>query len=191
MKKLAKECFIQQHEITKISVYITFPNMPTKKVNVNSSDPISVLFQIFPNGNKTVFYQGEIIQSLNSFDKYGITNNDRIVIIPNQQISFNTEQFWRKATKRDFETKTQIESLQDPKMKLIISQQNDLLLTKFENNIKSYKLLISNLQNLTSESTKEEISTVLNWKKTESPNEISLPIIWKIENKFDGYFSRK
>lgn len=178
MDKIANQCFISQNENDQIFIYVSFPNMSTKKVIVSSSDSISILFQKFPNGNNTVFYQGEIIQSFNSFEKYGITNNDRIVIIPNQQISFNAEQFWRKATKRDIETKTQIESFHDPKMKLILSQQNDLLFSKIENNCQSYKKLVHNLQFLTRESTKEETPTVLNWNKTEIPNESSLPIIW-------------
>jgi hypothetical protein len=71
-----------------------------------------------------------------------------------------------------------MESLQDPKMKIILFRQNDLLFTKLENNGKSYKQLIHNIQFLTSDSTTEEKSTVLNWKKTEIPNESSLPIIW-------------
>jgi hypothetical protein len=133
MNTITNESFIHKCQTNQISIYITFPNNATKKVKVNATKPISILFSIFPNGDKTIFYQGEIIQPSNSFEKYEMTNNDRIAIVPNQQISFDSEQFWRKATKRDIETKTEFTSFNDPKMKLMIYRQSDLIFSKIEN----------------------------------------------------------
>jgi hypothetical protein len=178
MNKAGNESFVHEDQTNQISIYLSFPSMPTKKVNINTSKPISVLFSLFPNGDKTIFYHGEMIQSSNSFEKYGITNNDRIAIVPNQQISFNSEQFWRKATKRDLETKTELPLFNDPKMKLMVSRQTDLIFSKTENNSKSYQKLICNMNFLINESNKENSITFLNWNKCEIPNETSLPKIW-------------
>jgi archaellum component FlaF (FlaF/FlaG flagellin family) len=175
MAKIANESSIHECQTNQILIYATFPNMPTKKVKVNSSNPISVLFQY---GNKTIFYQGEIIKHSNSFEKYGITNYDRIAIVPNQQISFNSEQFWRKSKKIDLEAKTELLSLNDSKMKFMISRKHDLIFFKIENDSKSYQKLICNMKFLIDESTKDENSTNLNWNRREFPNEASLPKVW-------------
>jgi hypothetical protein len=57
-------------EDNKLIIYVTFPLMKTKKIHIRSSDPISVVFQLFPKGNKTVFYQGDIIEHSGSFSDF-------------------------------------------------------------------------------------------------------------------------
>jgi hypothetical protein len=179
MNKTENISLVSEYKGNQISIYLTFPNMSTKKVKVNSSFPISVIFSILPNGNKIIFYQGEIIQSSSSFDKYRITDNDRIVIIPTQQVSFETEQFWIKATKHDIEVKSEISSLNDSKMKFVKYLQNDRVFFIMENNSRSYQRIIQNMKILSNKSNHADHNTTINWNKSEFPNETSLPNIWE------------
>jgi hypothetical protein len=126
MNKLQQESFIQENQFNKMQVIVTSPNTITKKVRYLSSDPLSVLFKLFPFGNKTVFYQGEIINSSSSFEYYGISDLDRIAILNHDQMSFNTEEFWKKATKRDIDNKAIWEASQEPSLKREISRYQDL-----------------------------------------------------------------
>jgi hypothetical protein len=100
----------QQQEIL---IFVTFPNMSARKVKISSSESINVLFKILPSGKKIAFYHGEIINSADSFQHYGISDYDRIAIIHENQLSFKTEQFWKKTTQRDYENKRIIKAFEN------------------------------------------------------------------------------
>jgi hypothetical protein len=93
---------------------LTFSSFVVNKVRVCLYDPIAVLFQILPVDEKKIFYQGRIFQSYLSVENCGIPENDRIVILPIHQMALTNEQFWRKATKRDIEDKSQMDMFQNP-----------------------------------------------------------------------------
>jgi hypothetical protein len=95
---------------------------------------ISILFQILLNGNKTIFYQRKIIQSEMTFEDYGITDYDQIVILSTDCVTFTIKQFWRKTTQRNIETKSQIQLLTNRALKNDIVFKNDLKMSKIENN---------------------------------------------------------
>jgi hypothetical protein len=147
-------------------------------VRISIYDSISVLFHFLQFGQKTVFYQGNIIQLPKTFENYGITDNDRIVILPTNQITLATEQFWRKTTKQDIENKNQIDAFQNPFMKNHIAHQQDLIMSKIENQTEFYRKIIQNFQFLSNEPTLVQTRTNLNWAEKENPNDSSLPIIW-------------
>jgi hypothetical protein len=148
MNNLQKEYFIQEIPLNKMQVIVTSPNTIAKKVRVLSSDPISVLFKLFPFGNKTVFYQGEIINTSSSFEYYGISDYDRIAVLNHDQMSLDTEEFWKKATKRDIDNKTIWEASQEPFLKREISRHQDLCFQKIENHSKNYQNLIQNFYSI-------------------------------------------
>jgi hypothetical protein len=117
----------------KLIIYLTFPNMKTKKIQIRSSNPISAVFQLFPKGDKTVFYQGEIIEHSKSFSNFGMSDDDRIVVFSTESLDFNNGLFWRKATKVDPETKQHIQIIQDPLLRNQFSGQQDLQMLQAEN----------------------------------------------------------
>jgi hypothetical protein len=101
MDKIQHQNFLQEtQQQQNIMIFVTFPNICARKVNISSSESIEVLFQFLPSGKKIVFYRGEIIDSSHSFQQYQISNYDRIAIIHEDQMSFQTEQFWRKTTQQ-------------------------------------------------------------------------------------------
>lgn len=171
MTKLASQSFNEELEQKKIMVIVTFPNVNTKKIRICISYPISTLFQTLPIGNKTIFYQGKIIQSEMTFEDYGMTDYDRIAVFPSDQMNFKAEQFWRKATKNDIENKSQILTLTNPLMKKDIAFKHDLYMSRIENNSTIYRNFIRHFQILTTESYETNKTTDLNWEFKDSPNE--------------------
>jgi hypothetical protein len=178
MSKVQKEYLAQEIQPQKIIIFLTFPNILAKRVKVFSSDPIDILFQFLPSGKKIVFYQGEIIQSYDSFQNYDISDYDRIAIINEDQMSFQTEQFWKTATLKDYENKIILKASQDPTIEREISRQQDLVFTRIENHQRCFLNTIKNFRFLTDESRTNEYSTCLDWEKKEKPNGKSLPKLW-------------
>jgi hypothetical protein len=178
MSKIVKTSFHTVFEPKKVVIFVSCPNHALKKVMACIYDPISVLFHILPIGQKTLFYQGNILQSYKTFEDYGVSDNDRIVIIPTEEITFTTEQFWRNVSKSDIDRKPEIEAIQNPLMKNSIAFQQDLVLFGIESNRQSNRRLIHNFLFLSNESSRTERSTCLNFEKTEHPNENPLPMIW-------------
>lgn len=178
MTKIVKQSIQEEYEQKRIIIYITFPNLVAKKLRVCIEYPISILFQIHPIGEKTFFYQGIIIRSDLTFQNYGITDNDRIAILPTDQMTLKTEQFWRKATKRDIENKYQMAGFQNPLLKNDIAYHQDLKITRIENNSRCFRKLIRNYQFLTNETNESDNSTYLECEKKENPSESSLPKLW-------------
>jgi hypothetical protein len=162
----------------QLLIFVSFPNLKTKKLRICSSNPISVVFQLFPQGNKTVFYQGEIIEHSESFLDFGMSNNDRIVVIPTENLDFKNEVFWRNATKRDIETKKQIQIIQDPFLRNLFSRQQDLQLFKVEQKPISSRKIIANFQFLKNIQPNDYIPTFSDFPSGTKPSEESLPILW-------------
>jgi hypothetical protein len=178
MNKVQHNNYISENQNQKILIFVTFPNMIPRKVKVSSSNSIDTLFQFLPNGKKVVFYHGNIIYSSHTFNKYGISDYDRIAIIQEDQISIETEQFWKKATRKDFENKRIFEAFQDPKVQRTISCQQDRAMIQIENSHRSYQNSINTMQFLTTDTYNNEFSTCINWNKTDKPIEITLPKLW-------------
>jgi hypothetical protein len=178
MAKIVKQSFPQEFETKKVIIFVSYLNVVVRKFSVCLDDPISVLFHFLPIGQKTIFYQGNIIQSYKTFKNYGITDNDRIVILPTQGMTLTTEQFWRKVTKRDIDNKPEIEAVQNPLMMNSIACRQDLLMFRIENHEQCYRRLIQNFRFLSNESKGTENATNLNWEETEHPNKNPLPMIW-------------
>jgi hypothetical protein len=168
MNTFQKESFIHEIPLNKMQVIVTSPNSIARKVRVLSSDPISILFKFLPSGNKTVFYQGEIINSSSSFQNYGILDLDRIAILNHDQISFDTEEFWKKATKRDIDNKGIWVTSQEPFLKREISRHQDLCFQKIENHYKSYQCFLKKFHFIINESHKNDHLTCTCWEKEES-----------------------
>jgi hypothetical protein len=70
-----------------------FYKLSRKKVSVIPTDPLYVVNPIFPGYKKVYFNHGEILDPNKSFNYYGVTNGDRIVTVPIEQMSINTELF--------------------------------------------------------------------------------------------------
>jgi hypothetical protein len=162
----------------KIVIFLMLTNIRLKQVRVNSSDPINVVFKFLPAGNNIVFYHGNLINSKNSFQSYGITDYDRIAITNENQMTFQFEFFWKKVTQIDIERTEILENYQDSLVRREILRHQDLLLLKTENHPRNFHYFIKYFQILTLESDVNEVSTSLNWKRKEKPNESSLPNLW-------------
>jgi hypothetical protein len=178
MTKIVNKFTQDEYEQKRIMIYLTFSNFVVDKVCVCLYDPIAVLFQILPVGEKTIFYQGRMIQSYLTFENCGITDNDRIVILSTNQMTLTTEQFWRKATKRDFEDKEQMNMFQNPLLKNDFSRQQDIRFNRIENKGSSFRSLVRNFLFLTKETNETESGTYLNFEKKENPSESSFPTLW-------------
>jgi hypothetical protein len=96
MVEIVRQSISDKFEQKRVIIFVSFLNLSVKMVRVSIYDSISVLFHFLPFGQKTVFYQGNNIQSHKTFENYGITDNDRIIIFPTNQMTLATEQFWKK-----------------------------------------------------------------------------------------------
>lgn len=173
-----KDQLLQQISISLIRVFVTFPNYSTKKFKVNQFKPISKLFQFYPEGKKTVFFNGRILQDSKNFYSFGIGDLDRIAIVPSEQLSFSCETFWRKATQRDDETKENLYSVNDPKIKHQYSRLQDIKLQKIENSSKAMRMLLTKYQYLFDSSIENNTTTNFPSFQQDSPSETSLPVLW-------------
>jgi hypothetical protein len=91
--KNSKRNLHQEKESLEIRIFVVFPDCSTQVVKVFSSHSINILFENLPSGEKVVFYQGNIISSSNSFQNYVTSDYDRIVIINEEQMTFQTQLF--------------------------------------------------------------------------------------------------
>jgi hypothetical protein len=148
-----------------------------------SSDPLSVLFKLLPFGNKTVFYQGEIINSSSSFENYRISDLDRIAILNHDQMPLNTEEFWENATKRDIDNKAIWETSQESLLKRKISRHQDLCFRQIENHPRSYQDLLKKFNFIIRESYTNDHPTCINWEKKKSLLKHLFPHCGNYENE--------
>jgi hypothetical protein len=169
---------LQLDQNDKLIIFVTFPMMKTKKIQIRSSNPISVVFQLFPKGDKTVFYRGGIIEHSESFSNFGMSDNDRIVIVPTENLDFKNELFWRNATKIDTETKQKIQILQDPLLRDQFSRQQDLQMLRTENRSVYFRETVKNFQTWKRIQPNDHFPTFLNFSSNTKPSEDSLPVLW-------------
>jgi hypothetical protein len=92
---------ISSHQLSKIErpkiiIFVTFPKFVAKKIKVDPSYSISIIFQVLPKGEKTIFCQGQIINQTKTFLDYQITDNDRLAVISSIQNEIKNEIFWKK-----------------------------------------------------------------------------------------------
>jgi hypothetical protein len=151
--------------------------MCARKVKVLSSESIGIVFKFLPSGKEVAFFQGEIINSSHSFQKYQNTDYDRIAVIHKDQMLFQTEQFWKKITEQNKEKKRIFEAFEDPTIKREISRQQDLILFRIDNNQRSYFNSISKVRFLTEEIHENSFPTCLTWNPAEQPLETTLPVL--------------
>jgi hypothetical protein len=158
-------------------IYICSPNNKARKVSVIPDDSVYIVNSVFPGQRKVYFYNGEILDPNHSFNYYGITNGDRIVTVPIEQMNFNTELFWRKATKNCENNQERYTSMNDIQTKRLIAKNNDLILFKAERRVVSKRRIYRNLMFLIEEKCYSNIPTSL----PDSPASISeaaLPALW-------------
>jgi hypothetical protein len=128
-----------------LMVFICSPDNKSRKVSVIPSDPLYVVNPIFPGYKKVYFYNGEILDPNQSFNYYGITNDDRIATVPIEQMNINTELFWIKATKNSANDKKRFIGTSDEATKHLFEKNNDLILFKAESRANSNRRLLKNL----------------------------------------------
>jgi hypothetical protein len=122
-KKQGKD--ILQNFNLSLQIFISSPNNAARKFAVIPNDPLLILNSIFPGDKKVYFYNGQILEPKYSFNYYGITNEDRIVTVPFEQINFQSELFWRKVTKNSMNDQERFIITNDVEAKRFVSKNSD------------------------------------------------------------------
>jgi hypothetical protein len=147
------------------------------KVHVLKNAPISTLFSLLPNGRKTVFFDGLVIDHHKTFSELGIESFSRFVILDGENISSNQMCFWKKVTLRDDESREQFQLIGDMMLKKEFSRICDLKLMHLENRSYHIKRMIKNNSVFNVEQNEEQsISTIKDFERT--MNGTPLPILW-------------
>jgi hypothetical protein len=79
---------------------------------------------------KFIFFNGDVVNQNHSFREYGISNGDRIVIIPVEQMNLNVETFWRRTTRNSSNDKERLAGIHDRQIQFLFAKNNDLVLFK-------------------------------------------------------------
>jgi hypothetical protein len=165
----------------KILIFVSFQTFPMKKILINKDKKISSIFGLFPNGDKIVFFHGQIISQDFCFSEYKFENNDRIAIVLKEHLDLNSQIYWTTITKADEEKKFQISKLKnDPIMKKLCAISQDLVAFKVENQLKPFMKMIQNYEHLNkSQSLFNKSETNLDFlQNCNEPNTETLPILW-------------
>jgi hypothetical protein len=159
-------------------IYACSPSNQGRKVAVVPTDPLYVLNPIFPGDQKVYFFNGNVLNQNHSFRDYDISNGDRIVTVPVEQMNLNVEVFWRKATRNSSNDKERFTGIHDRQTQVLFAKNNDLVLFKAESRPASNRRLMKNLMFLINDKnysvSKTNFSSFLPEKISEAP----LPILW-------------
>jgi hypothetical protein len=166
--------------IPKVSIiiYVCSPSYQGRKVLVVPTDPLYVLNPIFPGDKKVYFYNGDILNPNHSFTDYGISNGNRIITIPFEQMNIQAEAFWKKATRNNANDKEEFSRIHDKQTKQLFARKNDLILFKAESRAISNRRLMKNLMFLIDDKSSTYSKTII---PSDSPTDVSanpLPILW-------------
>lgn len=146
-----------------LAICICAPNSQGKKVGVVPTDPLFILNPLFPGDQKVYFYNGDVLNSHCSFQDYGISNGDRIVTVPFEQMNLSTEIFWRNATRNSSNYKERSNGLHDEQTKFLNAKNNDLVLFKAESKPISNRRLMKNLMFLNDDQSSSFLKTDLSF----------------------------
>jgi hypothetical protein len=173
--KIPKSCLI---------LFVCAPSFQGKKVSVFPADPLYVLNPIFPGQKKVYFYNGELLNPNRSFFDCGLSNGNRIVTVPVEQMNLNVEAFWRKATKNSSTDKDRFSGCHNKATKLIFAKNNDLVLFKTESKPNSNRRLLKNLRFLIDDQSSTNCFTNFSYQaSSDIPSEcLPLPQSWKIDS---------
>jgi hypothetical protein len=165
----------------EILIFISFHTFSMKKILINRDKKISSIFNLFPKGEKIVFFQGQIINQDFCFSEYKFENNDRIVIVLKEHLDLNSQIYWTTMTKADEEKKFRISKLKrDPIMNKLCARFQDLIAFQVENQRKSFMKIIQNYEHLNkSQSLFNKSETNFDFlQNCNEPNTETLPILW-------------
>jgi hypothetical protein len=161
-----------------IVIFVCAPSYQGRKVSVIPTDPLYVLNPIFPGDKKVYFYNGDILNPNLSFTDYGISNGDRIVIVPIEQMNIQTEEFWRKATRNSANDKEGFSGIHDKQSKQLFARKNDLILFKAESRATSNRRLMKNLMFLIDDKSSTYSKTIIPSNSSTDVSTDPLPILW-------------
>jgi hypothetical protein len=161
-----------------IIIYICAPSFQFRKVAIVPTDPLYVVNPIFPGDRKVYFYNGNILNPNRSFSNYNISNGDRIVTVPIEQMNLNLETFWRKTTRNSANNKERFNLFHDQQTKYLFARNNDLVLFKAENRPISNQHLTKNLLFLIDDKSSTYFKTALVLEFPKVISEEPLPILW-------------
>jgi hypothetical protein len=159
-------------------IYICAPSNQGRKVAVVPTDPLYVVNPIFPGEKKAYFFNGDILNSNRSFRDYGISNGDRIVTVPIEQMSLNAEAFWRKATRNSANDKDRLNLPHNRQTKYLFAKNNDLVLFKAESRPISNRRLMKNLMFLIDDKSSTYFKTNFTLDLPKGVSEEPLPSLW-------------
>jgi hypothetical protein len=115
-----------------LTFFIRSPGIISRKVCTQKSNNVSVLFQLFGNAKKTIFFDGRVVDPSQTFESIGAENMSRFVMIDIKNLSFQQETFWKKATRSDRETIEKFQILNDPLCFRELTKITDLKMTRIE-----------------------------------------------------------
>jgi hypothetical protein len=161
-----------------IIIYICAPNYQGRKISVIPTDPLYIVNPIFPGDKKVYFFNGDVLNPNHSFTDYGISNRDRIVTVPAEQMNHQVEAFWRKATRSNENDKERFTGVHDRQTKQLFARSNDLILFKAESKAASNRRLMRNLMFLINDQCSTYFQTIIPADPPSHVSESSLPTLW-------------
>jgi hypothetical protein len=159
-------------------IYVCAPSSQGRKVAVVPTDPLYILNPIFSGDQKVYFFNGDVLNPNRSFIDCGISNGDRIVTVPVEQVSLDVEAFWRKATRNSSNDKDRLNGFHDHQTKFLFAKNNDLVLFKAESRPVSNRRLMKNLMFLINDQSSSFSKTNLSFFPAEKISETPLPTLW-------------
>jgi hypothetical protein len=161
-----------------IIIYVCSPSHQGRKVSVIPTDPLYVVNSISPGDQKEYFFNGDVLNPNHSFQDCGISNGDRIVTVPVEQMNFKVEVFWRKTTRNSVNDKERFTGIHDRRTKQLFARSNDLILFKAESRAASNRCLMRNLIFLTNDQCSTYFQTIIPADPPSHVSENSLPTLW-------------
>lgn len=161
-----------------IMIYISSPNNQIRIAYVFLTDSIDILNSIFQGDQKVYFFNGNILNPHHSFGDCGISNGDRIVTVPVEQMNLNVEAFWRKATRNGADDKERLNGLNDCQTKFVFAKNNDLTFFKAESRPASNRRLMKTLMFLINDKSSTISNTNISFFPPEKISETPLPVLW-------------
>jgi hypothetical protein len=135
-------------------------------------------YHYFHLEKKTIFCGGSVVDQKKTFHELCIKTLSRLLVINGENLSFNQEMFWKKATKSDTELSGRLQSMENPLAKKDFSKIADMMMMHIENKTSNAKRMIRMNRMMKREENEEEqqTSTVTEYEK--KMNETTLPILW-------------
>jgi hypothetical protein len=177
----SESCHIEDQD--PIVIFLTTPQSAPKRATVSKYANVSTVLSLLPPGKKTVFSGGSVIDQKKTFHELDIKSHSKIAVIDGENLSFNQEIFWKRATKKDEESTEQQYLMGNLQFKREFCQIIDIKMIQVENKTKSARKLIRMNMIMTGEEKEKEkekedqhMITVIEYEK--KMNETALPVLW-------------